>query len=84
MDLSWVQSVVTALQPVLNFVQPIAIASIFCILSVASLIKMWNFNNIWQFGNLTWTFSHLSNTWVYYDWIVWTVQPTINFIYDNF
>ena len=29
MDLSWVSSVVTALQPVLNFVQPIAIASIF-------------------------------------------------------
>lgn len=29
MDLSWVSNVVTALQPVLNFVQPIAIASIF-------------------------------------------------------
>lgn len=29
MDLSWVQSVVTALQPILTFVQPIAIASIF-------------------------------------------------------
>lgn len=29
MDLSWVSSVVTALQPILNFVQPIAIASIF-------------------------------------------------------
>ena len=29
MDLSWVTSVVNALQPILNFVQPIAIASIF-------------------------------------------------------
>lgn len=29
MDLSGVQSVVTALQPILTFVQPIAIASIF-------------------------------------------------------
>ena len=29
MDLSWVSLVVTALQPILAFVQPIAIASIF-------------------------------------------------------
>ena len=29
MDLSWISAVVTALDPVMDFVQPIAIASIF-------------------------------------------------------
>ena len=44
---------------------------------------MWNFDSIWQYWDFTGTLSHLASTWVYYQWIVDSVSPTISFMYDN-
>lgn len=41
------------------------------------------FNDIWQYGDFVNTFWSLQSTWVYYEWIVNTVSPTIDFMYHN-
>lgn len=45
---------------------------------------MWQFDNIWNYWNFVDTFSGLASTGTYYQWIVDSVQPTINFMYNNF
>lgn len=44
---------------------------------------MRTFDDIWQYWSFTDTFLGLASTWTYYDWIVWTVQPTIDFMYNQ-
>lgn len=44
---------------------------------------MWNFTDIWQYGAFTGTLSHLSSTWVYYSWILSSVKPTIDLMYND-
>lgn len=59
----------------------------FFILSVVSLINMWDLNSFTNMGEYVGfydTFINMQSTWFYYNSIVWTVQPTIQFIYDNF
>lgn len=45
---------------------------------------MWEFNDIWQYSWFTHTLWHLSTASTYYSWIVSTIDPTIDFMYDNF
>lgn len=44
---------------------------------------MWEFNDIWQYGDFTNTFTNLASTGTYYQWLLWSVQPTINTMYDQ-
>lgn len=44
---------------------------------------MWEFDDLWQFWKFTWTMHGLATASDYYDWIVGTVQPTIDFMYDK-
>lgn len=36
-----------------------------------------------MFNNLTWTLQNLSSTWTYFNQLIDSVSPTVNFLYDN-
>ena len=36
-----------------------------------------------MFNNLTWTLQNLSSTWIYFNQLIDSVSPTVNFLYDN-
>lgn len=39
---------------------------------------------MWQFAQFTWTLVNLESTGFYYQQLVDSVQPTIQFMYNNF